>query len=372
MPYAAPVPLHIDPEANLPIFAQLRQQITWLIASGNLRPGDRLPPIRALADQLGIHMHTVRQTYHVLEADGLVETGPGRGTRILPFDLTKLVAQSPDLSTNTIGVLVPSLNPFYTPFLHGLETTARQFSYLLLVCYTHDNEELTRHYARQLIAKNVDGLIAASPVADVLDGNDPDRIGWPPIVHVDAPQYSDRSILLDLEGAGFKATTHLAEHGHPRIGLITAPLKWPNFHESFKGYQRALSASNLGFEPAIVIEAPAFERDCGFQAASRLLKLEQPPTAIFVSGDLLAVGAIQAIKDSGLGVPEDIAIVSKDNIDLAALIDPPITTVSSPSFQLGVEAINMLNRLRSGQAVGHERVVLDTELIIRRSCGCSP
>ena len=145
-----------------------------------------------------------------------------------------------------------------------------------------------------------------------------------------------------------------------------------NFQESFKGYQRALSASDLRFDPAIVVETPAFERDCGYQAASRLLELEQPPTAIFVSGDLLAVGAIQAIKDSGRGVPQDIAIASKDNIDLAALIDPPLTTVSSPTYQMGVEAMNMLNRLRSGQAVEIERVVLDTELIIRRSCGCSP
>src|SRR3990172_6887461 len=95
-----PFPVHIDPQSNLPIFAQLKQQITWLIASGRLEPGGRLPNIRHLADQLGVNLHTIRKAYHNLEIDGLVETRPGRGTRLLPFDPKRVSANSSAYPSN--------------------------------------------------------------------------------------------------------------------------------------------------------------------------------------------------------------------------------------------------------------------------------
>jgi len=370
MPTNPPLRLHINSESNLPIFAQLRQQITWLVASGELKPGDSLPPIRELGSQLGIHWHTVRQAYLALEADGLVETRRKRGTRILPFDINKLGAQTTNLPSQTIGVLIPSTNPFYDPFLNGLEETARRASFMLMICFTRDDELLTRQLAQQLLAKNMDGLIAVSPITDVLHGNTPSA-QLPPVVYVDAPQFSENTILLDLEGSGFKATTHLVEHGHKRIGLITAPLHWSNFLECFNGYKRALDRANLELDPSLIIETSAFLLESGYQSALRLLEVKNPPTAIFVSGDLLSVGVIRAIKDRGKRIPEDIAIASKDNIELAALIEPPLTTVTSPTYQMGVEAMNMLSQLITRKKLKKKKIILATELVIRKSCGCN-
>lgn len=361
--------LHINPESNLPIFAQLRQQITWLVASGELKPGDSLPSIRELGSQIGIHWHTVRQAYLALEADGLVETRRKRGTRILPFDINKLGPQTKIHPSQTIGVLLPSTDPFYDPFLDGLEETARRASFMLMICFTRDDELLTRQLAQQLLAKNVDGMIAVSPIADVLYGNIPST-QLPPVVYVDAPQFSENTILLDLEGSGFKATTHLIEHGHKRIGLITAPLRWPNFLECFNGYKRAMNTAGLEMEPSLIIETPAFQLEGGYQSGLRMLELENLPTAIFVAGDLLSVGVIRAIKDRGKRIPEDIAIASKDNIELAALIEPPFTTVTSPTYQMGVEAMNMLSQLITGKKLKKKKLVLATVLVIRKSCGC--
>ena len=371
MPAHTSLPLHIDPTANLPIFAQLRQQIVWLIASGSLKAGDRLPPIRELGDQLGIHMHTIRQAYHSLEADGLVETRPGRGTRILPYDLSKLAGLSTDLPSHTIGILLPSTDPFYDPFLQGLEEVAHRSDYLLLTSFTRDSEEHTRRLARQLAARSVDGLIAVSPVAGVLDREGRATLSGPPIVYVDAPQFSKHCVLLDLESAGFQATQHLIGHGHRRIGIITAPLKWQNFLEAFRGYERALRSARLVVDPALVIETPAFEAESGYQAALRLLEREPAITAMYVSGDVLALGALQAIKASGRRVPEDVALASKDNIQASALVDPPLTTVASPTYQMGIEAMTMLQRLLDRKPVKKQRVVLPTELVVRRSCGCT-
>jgi len=361
--------LHINSESNLPIFAQLRQQITWLIASGELKPGDSLPSIRKLGSQLGIHWHTVRQAYLALESDGLVETRRKRGTRILPFDLNKLAPQASILPSQTIGVLIPSTDPFYDPFLDGLEETARRASFMVMICFTRDNEELTRQLAQQLLAKNVDGLIAVSPIADVFRGNTPSA-QLPPVVYVDAPQFSENTILLDLEGSGFKGTTHLIEHGHKRIGLITAPLHWPNFRECANGYERALHTARLELDPDLIIESPAFGLESGYQSGLRILEARNPPTAIFVAGDLLSVGVIRGMKDRGKRVPEDIAIASKDNIELSALIEPPLTTVIAPTYQMGVEAMNMLSQLIAGRKLKKKKIILATELVIRKSCGC--
>ncbi|HLA06649.1 MAG TPA: substrate-binding domain-containing protein [Anaerolineales bacterium] len=371
MTSASQLPLHIDPQSNLPIFAQLRQQITWLIASGDLKPDDRLPTIRELADQLSVNMHTIRQAYHSLEDDGLVETRPSRGTRVKSFDLNKLFTTESASPSHTIGILVPNMYSFYDPFLDGVEEIARHSGYMIIVCFTRDNEELTRQTAQQLVAKNVDGIVAASPVAGVFERHLPTPSDGPPIVYVDAPQFPTHTILLDLENAGFLAAEHLIKHGHRRIGMITAPLTWPNFYDSYKGYTRALHASNLDLDPALVIETPAFSLENGYQAALRLLELKKPPKAVFISGDLMAAGVIRALKENGRRIPEDFAIVSKDNIELAALMDPALTTVTLPAYQMGVEATNMLVRLITGKRLNKKRIVLRSELMVRRSCGCT-
>ena len=362
-----PLPLHIDPQSNLPIFAQLRQQITWLIASGRLKPGDRLPTIRELAEQIGVHMHTVRQAYHSLEDDGLVETRPSRGTRVKPFELDKLVTTESASPSHTIGVLIPNIYTFYDPFISGVEEIARRSGYMIIVSITRDSADLTRQSAQQLIAKKVDGIIAASPVADVFRAASSDGS---PIVYVDAPQFPTHTILFDLENAGFLATRHFIEHGHKRIAFITAPLLWPNFLDTYKGYQRALAASNLTIESDSVIETPSFSLEDGYQAGLRLLALNKPPKAVFVSGDLMAAGVVRALKENGKRIPQDFAVISKDNIELAALMDPALTTVNLPSYQMGVEATNMLMRLVSKKRLDKKRVILESELIVRKSCGC--
>lgn len=364
------LPLHIDPQANLPLFAQLRQQITWLIASGNLTPGDRLPTIRDMADQLGVHMHTVRQAYHRLEEDGLVETRPSRGTRVKPFELDKLVTTESASPSHTIGVLIPNIYTFYDPFISGVEEIARQSAYMIIVCITRDSAELTRQSAQQLVAKNVDGIIAASAVANVFKRQFSTSPEGPPLVYVDSPQFPTNTILLDLDNAGFLAAQHFIQHGHRRIAFITAPLLWPNFLDTYNGYRRALAASSLDLEPDIVIETPSFSLEDGYQAGLRLLAVKKPPRAVFVSGDLMAAGVVRALKDHGKRIPQDVAVISKDNIELAALMDPQLTTVNLPSYQMGVEAMNMLVRLITGKRLEKNRIVLPSELIIRRSCGC--
>ncbi|TKJ28835.1 MAG: hypothetical protein CEE40_10545 [Chloroflexi bacterium B3_Chlor] len=365
--------VRIDPDASLPLSAQLQQQIAWLIASGELQKGDKLPPIRELAKHLGINMHTVRVAYQQLAVDGLVESRRGLGTAVLAYDPGRVTKRVPDLPSFSIGVLLPGLNPFYTPFIQAIQEAARDARWLFFFCDFHDSPELAKRYVHQLSAKQVDGLILASThrmMAGEIwwEAAEPRRLS--PVVYVDDPDVPEHVILLDSEGAGYRATTHLIEHGHSRIGLITGPIAWPNLRECYLGYQRALTSAGLDMDSELVVEVPAFSMDHGYQAAQGLLDKPDAPSAIFGAADLLAIGAMQAIKAGGLTIPDDMAVVGYNDIELAALVDPALTTVSAPAYEMGVQAMTMLRTLHGGQPVKPGRIILDTELIIRRSCGC--
>jgi DNA-binding LacI/PurR family transcriptional regulator len=365
--------VRVDPEAALPLSAQLHQQIAWLIASGELQQGDRLPAIRELAKHLGINMHTVRVAYQKLEADGLVASRRGVGTSVAAYDPRRLARLAPDLPSFTIGVLIPSVNPFYAPFLQGVHAAARDTRQLLFICHFYDDPSLATRYINQLSAKRVDGLILASTRTVMSEGKTSQDAEWgrmPPVIYVDEPDAPENVVLLDSEGAGYRATKHLLEHDHSGIGLITGPLAWRNLRECYLGYQRGMSSAGLEIDPHLVVEVPAFTMDWGYRAAQQLLDLSPPPSAIFGAADILAIGAMRAIQERGQAIPDDVAVVGYNDIELAALVQPPLTTVSARAHELGLQAMAMLRQFQSGLPVEPSRIMLDTELVVRSSCGC--
>jgi LacI family transcriptional regulator len=177
-------------------------------------------------------------------------------------------------------------------------------------------------------------------------------------------------VLLDSEGAGYAATTHLIEHGQRQIGLITCYLDSPTVRQCFQGYVQALEAAGLSSLPGLIAIASAFTVAAGYEAAQELLDASTLPTAIFAASDALAVGAMRAAKERGLHIPGDIALVGYNDIDLAALVEPPLTTVAAPIRELGTTAMHMLRQLIARESLEARQVTLPTQLIIRRTCGC--
>lgn len=361
--------LFINPQKGVTLATQLKQQLTWLIASGRLNPGDRLPPVRLLAERLSINLHTVRHAYHLLEAEGLLETRPGRGTHVLAFDPRQLAGQMRLQRSHCVGVIVPSWsNPFYHAFLQGVEEIAQEDQTLLFLCVTHDDPgEVWRIYA-QLAAKQVDGILVVSHDASELisAGGEPDGL---PCVSVDYPASQGYSVQMDLENAGYQATRHLLEHGHRRVGLVTYLEKIPNVQPINNGYRRALQEAGIDANPALIARLPDFSTASGREGARRLLTLPLPPTAIFAIADMLALGVVQAVKEAGLRIPQDIAVTSFNDIPFAGLVDPPLTTVAAPALQMGQEAMRMLQKLIAGKRPAHKQVILPTSLVVRQSCG---
>ena len=363
--------LYVNPQAGTTKTHQLVQQITWLIASRQLKAGDRLPTVRDLARDLSINLHTVRKAYLKLEATGLVETRPGRGTHVLSYDPQRIAQAASSIRSHTVGVILPSfVNPFYHGFLQGVEQVADRDQTLVFVCFTEDDPtEAIRYYA-QLAAKQVDGiLIASHDISEFSAEESGSTLPKLPFVSVDLPGVKGYSVQIDLENAGYLATHHLVEHGHHRVGLITLISEVANVRPINLGYQRALHEAGFEIEPELIVQMADFKEASGLEGMRRLLALPHSPNAVFAISDTLALGAMRAVEEAGLRIPDDVALVGFNDIPVAGMLHPPLTTVTGNPLQLGIQAMSMLQKLIDGKRLAQRRVLLSTELVVRQSCG---
>jgi DNA-binding LacI/PurR family transcriptional regulator len=366
--------LHVDPGLPPTLAQQLREQLTWLICSGDAPVGAPLPSVRDLAADLGINLHTVRSAYRKLEADGLVETRQGRGTRVASFDPRRLWPPEVAARTHAVGVVLPSLaNPFYVDVFGGIEEVARATGSVLIVSTTHDDQAVALRAIAQLSAKGVDGLVLVSHDVSLLlvapDGAKGGDGSSMPLVVVDRPGMPGHTVEADLEGAGLAATRHLVEHGHRAIGLITVGEGYSNTIPLEAGYRRALGEAGIVGRDRLVARVGAFDMAAGADGAARLLAGDDRPTAIVAIADLLAIGGLRAARSAGLRVPDDLAIVGIDDIPFAGAVDPPLTTVSIPATDMGKEAMRTLDLLLAGGSARPRKVMLETNLVVRESCG---
>jgi DNA-binding LacI/PurR family transcriptional regulator len=361
----------LDPRSGVGIAAQIRTRIAFLIADGELTPGDRLPSVRALARHLGVNVNTVRTAYTKLDADGLVRTKHGVGTVVLAAHVESPPAGGLPLGVNTVAVLVGGLNPFYLSLLRGIEDVAAEQGTLVLITDTRDSPTVAEAMIRRLIARGVDGIIAVS-VGGIATRQERDRRNndrMPPIVYVDQPDRTDHVLLFDAHGAGYAATRHLREHGHDTIGIVTAPLSWPNVREVYEGYAQALADADTPLSPTLIAEVSEFTVDAGRVGLERLLDLPRPPSAVFAAGETLALGVLQEARSRQIDVPGDLAITGYTDSPAAALVEPPLTMVSVPAREIGIQAMRTLSDLIRGRKPRSRRTVLDVELVVRDSCG---
>lgn len=361
--------IRVDAKASLPIAAQIKEQLRWLIVNGNLAEGDQLPPAQELADELGVNLHTVRAAYQQLETLKLVSLGRGRRARVLAYDRTAQLDDAPGIRSNTIGVIIPEFIQFYAPLLSAIESAAARLPALTFVANAHDDADTAQALIDRLVARGVDGIIIAAAVLHDSEAIVP-RLDQTPTVFIDAPGASGISIEFDLEKSQYLATRHLIDHGHRRIGFITPPQHLDNVKPKMAGHDRALAEAGIEPEPGLVVEAENFRVEAGEKGATKLLERPDRPTAITATSDLLAVGAYQAARSRGLRIPDDLAVTSNDNSEVSSIIDPPLTTVTLPLEEAGRLAVEAIGDAQEPKSEAPSRTALDVELVIRRSCGC--
>ncbi|GCE09973.1 LacI family DNA-binding transcriptional regulator [Dictyobacter aurantiacus] len=256
---------------------------------------------------------------------------------------------------NTIGLLLGDVtNPYFSQLARGAEDVAIARGYGVMLCNTYDDPARWLMYLQMFVRQQIPGVVGVSE-------DKARELGLPAsCIFQEAP-------LMDDRRGGYVATAHLLDLGHRRIACITAPATSLPGIERMRGFQTALSDWNVEFDSRLVVEA-SFDYASGTQAVKQLLQVnhDNPPTAIFVHQDLIAIGAITALKRAGLRVPEDVAMIGYDGLEIASLYDPALSTIIQPVYQMGVHAMAQLLDKLEGKAAS-ELDPLDCTLVVRQS-----
>jgi LacI family transcriptional regulator len=274
--------------------------------------------------------------------------------------------------TLSIASLIPDItNPFYPAFERGILDVAEANGYDLIIYNTDGIAEKERKCIRSVRQRNVDGAVMTvfhltpdefrplreEGIAVVVLGPHDDQ--W-----IEA---GIDNVYVENVDAARTIVTHLIDRGHRRIAMIAGVEATPPRERRVLGYEQALAEHDIPLDP-ILIRGGNFNETGGYQGMKELLKLQPLPTAVFAANDLMAIGAMLALREAGLKVPDDMAIVGFDDISAAALVDPPLTTMAQFPERLGLRASEMLFERLRGDAPEHGRIERKScELVIRES-----
>jgi LacI family transcriptional regulator, galactose operon repressor len=274
--------------------------------------------------------------------------------------------------TGTLAVIVPDVaNPFFTQIVRSAEEVARRAGYRVLLCDTRADLVIEREVIEEMIAHRVEGIVIA-PVSDRSRDHlrRLDKFAVPYVlVDRTVPGIDADAVLGDSAEGAQRLVEHLLSLGHRRIGMIVESSEVSTARDRRGGYEAALRAADLPVDPALVAEGTV-DPQGGHEGMQRLLALDDPPTAVFTVNNLVALGAIEAVRAAGLEVPEDIALVCFDDIEYASRLYPFLTVMEQPAETFGTLSTQLLLERIERRAPERARVVvLPAEFVIRRSCG---
>jgi LacI family transcriptional regulator len=274
--------------------------------------------------------------------------------------------------TDTIGVIVPRLNSYFmSTVIAGIESIANKEGYNLIISQSSESAVKEMASAKTMFNNRVDGLLVSLSY-DTDDTSHFDQFSRKniPVIFFDrGEEHQDfTNIIIDNRKSGYEATRHLIEQGCKRIVHITATPKRNVYIERFSGYKQALADNNIEFREEYVI-INNLSQDAGIEASKLILAMDPLPDGVFVANDNAAVGCMVAIKRAGIRIPEDMAFVGFNNDPVCTVVEPDLTTINYPGYEMGeVAARNLINHL-NGSSLIHSTntIVLRSELIIRSS-----
>lgn len=270
--------------------------------------------------------------------------------------------------TGTLGLVVPDVaNPFFSEVARGAEHVAYAEGYNVFLCNTEEDAQRELAVLQSLEEKRVDGVVVCSSRLD--DSELQAALAYHPsvvLVNRRLVRNGTGTVLVDDETGGCIATQHLLQSGHQAMGFLAGPSASRSGRRRARGYRTALAAAGLAYNPDWVRNcSPMVEGGQG--TALELLAAHPGLTAVFCFNDLVAVGALQACGTMGLRVPDDLAVVGFDDIPLAALVTPSLTTCRVPRYELGAQAVQLLLNQIRGCPDDCGAIVLQPELIVRDS-----
>ncbi len=274
--------------------------------------------------------------------------------------------------TKTIGVIVPEIKqPFFASVINGIEEFAYAAGYTIIVCQSNEAYEREIFYTRSLVSLRVAGmLVSLSQTTQSFDHFKVLQRSNVPVVFFDRVSdkiKASKVVVDDYQGA-FDVVDHLIKSGYRRIAHLAGPKNLSISKIRLKGYKDALEQANLPFKGDMVVHGGLDDTDgiIGFQ---KLLSLHPLPDAVFAVNDPVATGVFMVMKERGLKIPADIALAGFSNTHMTSLLDPPLTTVEQPSYEIGKTAAQLLmDQINNGdENFLPKSVVLKTHLIVRGS-----
>jgi len=265
--------------------------------------------------------------------------------------------------TGVVLVMAPLLGPFFLDILQGVEKAAEERGFSVLVADTRAGPSQERTYFELAASHRADGVILITVTAPPDSGSTAHNL--PPLVLAAEPLPNSTlpAVTVDHCAGAEEAVRHLINLGHRQIAHIAGPDVVPSSISRLSGYRKALRAARLPVSDTL-IQRGLFSVESGTMAMHALMRQRRVPTAVFCANDLMAVGAIRALRSVGLQVPADVSVVGFDDGELAEIYDPPLTTVHVPRFDMGYQAMMVL-----ADVISHTRparsIILPTRLIIR-------
>jgi len=272
-------------------------------------------------------------------------------------------------STNVLGLIMPEVESLYSfAVLQGVNRAVAQLHYDLII-YTggdslhNTSAEKEAHYVSLLNGSVVDGVIIVAPTATCFPTTSP-------VVAIDPNNESPEcpAIISTNQVGAMQAMQHLIGLGHRRIGFITGRLDLVSANRRLQGYQDSLAAAGIPLDNDL-IQTGDYLTETAVELTHNLIALDDPPTAIFASNDMSAIGVYQAAQEAGLRIPEDISVVGFDNLRDAACLKPPLTTVDQFISEMGSIAVEMIVKLVIGETLEQLIHKVSTKLVVRESCG---
>lgn len=329
------------------------------------------PTILDVAARAGVSRQTVSRVIN-----GKGEVGAATRERVLAAIAElgyrpNVVAQSMVAGrTHTLGCISPNLTDYtFACLIENAQSEARQHGYFLLTGSAPAVDDVPL-LLEELLARQVDGLLILNPCADGRSRHISPLLerGMAIVYLNESPQgESVSSVRCNDHEGGFRATRYLLELGHTQIALIAGPGNEQCTHERQSGYYQALAESGLAADPSLQ-ERGDWSATSGYEATRRLLAAGRPFSAIFAQNDRMAVGAIRALRENGLRVPQDISVIGFDDYPLSSYFDPPLTTLRQPLDYLGRQAARLLIETIHDPTRPIEQILFPARLVERASC----
>lgn len=270
--------------------------------------------------------------------------------------------------TNTIGLILPDItNPFFPELARGAEDKANEAGYMIMFANTDDDAEKETRYLNMLAGKMVDGIILTQSAHKEGNAKTLEALKLP-IVLIDRDMELKNirgRVLVDNFNGAYDGVSYLIERDHEKIAFITGPFSTTTSKDRLKGYEKALIDHNISINRQLIFEGE-YKGQWGIDATEIILNKQIDVDAIFCGNDLIAINVIKTLKKNNIKVPEDIAVVGYDNIQISEMIEPSLTTVNQPIYEMGYKAVELLIDILEGR-IEEKTIRLKSNLVIRES-----